>query len=119
MSAYFNRTGDPAKALEYARKAIELDPESDRAWFQRAKADEREGRLNDAVSALNTAISYNPRAASYWYVLAGVYRQMGWTDDSRKALEEFKRLERESADLEKKRRSVAPSKPKPPGLERE
>ena len=44
---------------------------------------------------------------------------MGWTDDSRKALEEFKRLERESADLEKKRRSVAPSKPKPPGLERE
>ena len=119
LSAYFNRTGDPAKALEYARKAIELDPESDRAWFQRAKADEREGRLNDAVSALNTAISYNPRAASYWYVLAGVYRQMGWTDDSRKALEEFKRLERESADLEKKRRSVAPSKPKPPGLERE
>ena len=98
LSAFFNRTGDPAKALEYARKAIELDPKSDRAWFQKAKADEREGRLNDAVAALNTAISYNSRAASYWYVLAGVYRQMGWTDDSRKALEEFKRLDQESAD---------------------
>ena len=118
LSAYFNRTGDPAKALEYARKAIELDPKSDRAWFQRAKADEREGRLNDAVSALNTAISYNPRAASYWYVLAGVYRQMGWTDDSRKALEQFKRLDQESADLEKKRRSAA-EQAKPPGRERE
>ena len=119
LSAFFNRTGEPAKALEYARKAIELDPKSDRAWFQKAKADEREGRLNDAVAALNTAISYNSRAASYWYVLAGVYRQMGWTDDSRKALEEFKRLDRESADLEKKRRSAAPSTPKPPGRERE
>ena len=51
LSAHFNRTGDPAKALEYARAAIALDPESDRAWFQKAKADEREGRLNDAVAA--------------------------------------------------------------------
>jgi tetratricopeptide (TPR) repeat protein len=119
LSAYFNRTGDPAKAIEYARKAIELDPKSDRAWFQKAKADEREGRLNDAVTALNTAISYNPRASSYYYVLAGVYRQMGWTDESRKALEQFKRLDQESAALEKKRRSAATSKPKPPGRERD
>ncbi len=119
LSAYFNRTNDPAMALEYARKAIELDPKSDRAWFQKAKADEREGRLNDAVSALNTAISYNPRASSYYYVLAGVYRQMGWTAESRKVLDEFKRLERESAELEKKRRSGATDKSKPPGRERE
>jgi tetratricopeptide (TPR) repeat protein len=117
LSAYFNRTGDPAKAIEYARKAIEIDPKSDRAWFQKAKADEREGRLNDAVAALNTAISYNPRASSYYYVLAGVYRQLGWMEDSRKALEEFKRLDQESAALEKKRRSADTRKP--PGLERE
>ena len=118
LSAFFNRTGEPAKALEYARKAIALDPESDRAWFQKAKADEREGRLNDAVAALNTAISYNSRSASYWYVLAGLYRQMGWTDDSRKALEEFKRLDRSRPTW---RRSVAASSdtPKPPGRERE
>ena len=60
LSAFFNRTGDPAKAIEYARKAIELDPKSDRAWFQKGKADEREGRLDDAVAALNTAISVQP-----------------------------------------------------------
>jgi tetratricopeptide (TPR) repeat protein len=119
LSAYFNRTGDPAKAIEYARKAIELDPKSDRAWFQKAKADEREGRLNDAVSALNAAISYNPRASSYYYVLAGVYRQLGRTVESRTALEQFKRLDQESAALEKKRRSATPGKPKPPGQERE
>ena len=117
LSAFFNRTGEPAKAIEYARKAIELDPASDRAWFQKAKADEREGRLNDAVAALNAAISFNPRASSYYYVLAGVYRQLGRTVESRTALEVFKRLEQESADLEKKRRSAGTRKP--PGLERE
>jgi tetratricopeptide (TPR) repeat protein len=116
LSAYFNRTGDPAKALEYARQAIALDPKSDRAWFQKAKADEREKRLNDAVAALNTAISYNPRASSYYYVLAGVYRQLGWTEDSKKALEQFKRLDQESAALEKKRRAA---EIKPPGRERD
>ena len=121
LSAYYNRTGDPAKALDYARKAIELDPKSDRAWFQKAKADEREGRLNDAVAALNEAIAYNPRASSYYYVLAGVYRQLGWTDESRKALELFKRLDRESADLEKKRRSAVAGEATttPPGPKRE
>ena len=29
LSAYYNRTGDPDKALEYARQALELDPKSD------------------------------------------------------------------------------------------
>jgi tetratricopeptide (TPR) repeat protein len=120
LSAYYNRSGDPGKAIEYARKAIALDPTSDRAFFQKAKADEREGRLKDAVAALNAAISYNPRAASYYYVLAGVYRQLGWTVESRTALEQFKRLEQESAALEKKRKSGASTGTrKPPGLERE
>jgi tetratricopeptide (TPR) repeat protein len=106
LSAFFNRTGEPAKAIEYARKAIELDPSSDRAFFQKAKADEREGRLNDAVAALNAAISFNPRASSYYYVLAGVYRQLGRTVESRAALETFKRLDQESAALDKKRRGA-------------
>ncbi len=119
LSAYYNRTGDPAKALEYARKAIELDPTSDRAWFQKAKADEHEGRLNDAASALTEAISHNPRSSSYYYVLAGVYRRLGWMDDSRSALEHYKRLDKESAELEKKRRSVASEAATPPGRKRE
>ena len=87
LSAYYNRTGDPEQALEHARKALELDPKSDRAWFQKARADERQGRLDEAVDALNQAISLNPRASSYYYVLAGVYRRLGWMDESQKALE--------------------------------
>ncbi len=121
LSAYYNRAGDPDKALEYARKAIDLDPKSDRAWFQRGRADERRGSLDAAVDALNQAIALNQRVSSYYYVLATVYRRLGWTDESRKALEVFKRLEQESSELEKKRRSGAGTEttPSPPGRKRE
>jgi tetratricopeptide (TPR) repeat protein len=105
LSAYYNRTSDPGKALEYANKALELDPKSDRAWFQKAKADEGQGRLNDAVDSLNRAISLNPRASSYYYVLAGLYRRLGKMEESRKALESFTRLDKETNELEKLRRS--------------
>jgi tetratricopeptide (TPR) repeat protein len=107
LSAYYNRTGHPDKALAYAKQALALDPKSDRALFQKARADERENRLDEAVDALNRAIAINPRASSYYYVLAGVYRRMGWTDESRKALDTFKRLERETNELDKKRRTTA------------
>jgi tetratricopeptide (TPR) repeat protein len=104
ISAYYNRTDDPAKALEYADQALALDARSDRAWFQKGRASERLGKLDDAVAALERALSANPRASSYYYVLAGVYRRMGRSADSQKALETFKRLERESSELEAKRR---------------
>jgi tetratricopeptide (TPR) repeat protein len=107
MSAYYNRTGDPEKALGFAQKAIELDPKSDRAWFQKAKADEGQGRLNDAVESLNQAISLNPRASSYYYVLAGLYRRLGKMQDSQKALEAFTRLDQETKELDKMRRTGA------------
>ena len=120
LSAYYNRTGNPDRALVYARKALELDPASDRALFQKARADERQGRLDDAIEALNRAIKINPRASSYYYVLAGVYRRIGWMDESRKALDMFKRLDRESNELDKVRRGGA-SAPAPPapGQQRE
>ena len=116
LSAYYNRTGNPEKALDYARQALELDPGSDRAWFQTAKADERLGRVDEAVKAVNQAISLNSRASSYYYVLAGLYRHLGKLEESRKALESFTRLERETNDLEKMRRDGVAT---PPGRKRE
>jgi tetratricopeptide (TPR) repeat protein len=105
LSAYYNRTGNAERGLEYARQALELDPKSDRAWFQKAKADESQGRLDDAVDSLNHAISFNTRASSYYYVLSGVYRRLGKMKESQEALEAFTRLDKESNDLEKMRRS--------------
>lgn len=116
LSAYYNRTGHPDKAREHADLALALDPKSDRAWFQKGRADERQDQLDAAVDALNRAIALNPRASSYYYVLSGVYRRLDWMDESRKALEAFKRLDRESNELDKKRRAAiagAPGTPDP------
>ena len=121
LSAYYNRTGDAAKGLEYARKALELDPKSDRAWFQKAKAEESQGRLEDAVDSLSRAISFNTRASSYYYVLSGLYRRLGKKKESEEALEVFTRLDKESNELEKMRRSSEKStatQPQP-GAQRE
>jgi len=106
LSAYYNRVGDPVKAMDFARKALELDTKSDRAWFQLAKAQEREGKLNDSVESLVQAISFNSRASSYYYVLSNVYRRLGKKEESRKAMDMFTQLDQESNELEKKRRSI-------------
>jgi len=121
LSAYYNRTGDHEKGLAYARQAIELDPKSDRAWFQKAKAEEGQGNLNDAADSLAQAITFNPRASSYYYVLSGVLRRLGKTKESKEALEVFTRLDKESDDLEKMRRSGAspPATLPQPGAQRE
>ena len=107
LSAYYNRKGESEKALAYARGAWELDPKSDGAWFQQAKAREAQGQLADAVEALNRAISLNPRSSSYYYVLAQIYRQLGKVEDSRRALDSFIRLKKETTDLEEMRRNLA------------
>jgi tetratricopeptide (TPR) repeat protein len=69
-----------------------------------AKAYEYEGDLPSAADALNRAISINPRSSSYYYVLATVYRKLGKPEESRKAMESFTRLDRESNELDQKRR---------------
>src|SRR4051794_4470119 len=104
LSAMANRSGDRNAALEYARKALAVNPKSDRALFQIAKAQEYKSDLNAAAEALSRAIELNPRSSSYYYVLAGIYRKLGKAEDSRKAIETFSKLDRESNELEQKRR---------------
>jgi tetratricopeptide (TPR) repeat protein len=120
LSAHYNRKGDSARALECARAALELDPKSDGAWFQQAKAYEDIGRLVDAESALNRAISLNPRMSSYYYVLANIEKRLGKSQEREKALASFQRLEQESSKMEEMRRSLANrSVAQPPSTARE
>jgi len=114
LSGYYNRKGDTEKALAYARAALQLDPKCDGAWFQKAKADEAQGRLNDAAEALDKAVSLNPRASSYYYVQANVDRRLGKTEESRKALDSFMRLQKETNEMEEKRRNLADHSTSPP-----
>src|SRR5215471_13574863 len=106
MSALSNRAGDRRAAMDYARQAIQINPNSDRALFQMAKAQEYEGDLNSAADALHRAIALNPHSSSYFYVLSTVYRKLGKAEESRKAMEEFSRLDRESNAMEEKRREL-------------
>lgn len=106
LSSLSNRTGNRDTALEYARKALEVNPRSDGALFQLAKAYEYKGELAAAVEALNKAIAINSRTSSYFYVLGTIYRKLGKYDESRKAMESFKKLDRESNELEQKRRNL-------------
>jgi tetratricopeptide (TPR) repeat protein len=99
-----NRTGDSEAALNYARNALQVNPKSDRALFQMAKAYEYRGDLNAAADALNRAVEINGRASSYFYVLATVNRKLGKMEESRKAMDMFVKLDRESNELEQKRR---------------
>jgi tetratricopeptide (TPR) repeat protein len=110
MSTLLNRTGDREAALEFARKGLAANPKSDRALFQMAKAYEYKGDWNAAAGALNQAIELNPRASSYFYVLASVYRKLGKTEESRAAMGAFSRLDRESNELEEKRRELLKEK---------
>ena len=120
LSAYYNRAGNPEQALEHARKALALDPRSDRALFQKGRAAELLGNLNEAADALNEAIALNPRASSYFYVMANICRRLGLKEESREALEMYKKLEKESIELEKKRKAMESAElPKPPGSGRE
>ncbi|MBV9180698.1 MAG: tetratricopeptide repeat protein, partial [Acidobacteria bacterium] len=113
LSAYYERKSDPGKALEYAEKAIQLDSKCAPAWFQKGRAQERQGQLDAAVDSLNRAISLNPRSATYYYVLAGVYRRLGKIPESKQALDSFSRLDQESNQFEKMRRNMSRSREAP------
>jgi tetratricopeptide (TPR) repeat protein len=104
LSAFYNRSGDADAALEYARKAVAINEQADRGWFQMARAHERKGELDAAVLALNRAVSINPRASSYYYVLSTIYRRLGRQQDSREAMEAFSKLDRETNEIERTRR---------------
>jgi len=104
LAAYYNRTGNSDLAQGYAQKALQKNAKSDGGNFQLGKALERQGKLPEAADALNRAIAINPSTSSYHYVLSGVYRRLGKTQEGQEQMDIFRRLEKEAADFEQKRR---------------
>ena len=68
-----------------------------------AKAYELEGETSAVIDSLNRAIALNPNASSYFYLLSTSYRRAGKLEESRQALESFKRLSNLNKELEQKR----------------
>ncbi len=85
LSAFYNRLLNPELALQYAQKAIELNPNSDLAFYQRARAYQFLKNWELAAEALRAAISIKP---SYE------------PEESRGALDTFQKLKHDSEVVE-------------------
>ena len=81
LSAYYNQTGDPGKALEHARSALALDPKADGALFQqgarvRAPGRPRRGRQG-AERRRSPSTPAHRRTTTSWP--ASIVGLAGWT----------------------------------------
>lgn len=106
LSGYYNRRGALDRAVEYAKKALELNPQSDLAYFQIAKACRTKEDWKGVAAAAENAIAIKPSSSKYHYVLGIAYRKLGKIKESEQALETFRRLEQQTADLESRRRQA-------------
>jgi len=106
LSGYYGRRGEFQTSLYYARKALELNPRSDLAYYQMAKTYRTQGDWAQAAEALEKAIAIKPTSAQYHYVLSSAYRKLGKLKESQAALEVFRRIERQTAELERQRRAT-------------
>jgi tetratricopeptide (TPR) repeat protein len=106
LSTYYNRLNRPELALEYSQKALKVNPKSDSAYFQIAKAHRYREEWRQTAEALEAAISINALPSQYHYLLGTAYRHLGRVEESQKAFETFQKRERESADFERERREA-------------
>jgi tetratricopeptide (TPR) repeat protein len=106
LSSYYRRIGDSPAALEYALKALELNPQSDLAYYQMAKAYRTMEDWPRMAQALEKAIAINPSSAQYHYVVSFAYRKLGREKESLAAMAEFRRIEQQTAELERRRREA-------------
>ena len=74
-------------AMSDLDRAHELDSEDERIWQEKGKILAQSGRLEEAITAYNAAISVNPEYALYYYERSVIYQDMGLIDESRKDLE--------------------------------
>jgi tetratricopeptide (TPR) repeat protein len=115
LSGYYGRRGEFQTSLDYARKALEFNPNSDLAYYQMAKTYRALEDWPREAEALEKAIAIKPTSSQYHYVLSAAYRKLGKVKESQAALEEFRRIDKQSAELEKQRRetrrSTAPPDP--------
>jgi tetratricopeptide (TPR) repeat protein len=95
LSAFYNRQRNAGDALVYAQNAIEINPHSDAAYFEMAKAYRTRSDLQKAAAAAREAIAISPQP-QYYYVLAQVLREAGDQKQSAQALEKYVELQKGS-----------------------
>jgi tetratricopeptide (TPR) repeat protein len=82
----------PAEAIEYHKKALELDPYFPRAHFGLARALLLLGHRDEAVAAIGRATALNPRSAMALALACNLYAVVGRKTDARVNLAELEDL---------------------------
>ncbi len=98
LSAFYNHQKNADGALEYARKALAVNPSSDAAYFETAKAYRTEGEWQKAVDTLRSAIAINSQVPDYYYVLGLMLRKLGNARESEEALAKYGQLQQPAAE---------------------
>jgi tetratricopeptide (TPR) repeat protein len=98
LSSFYNRQNNAGRALIFARKAIELNPRSDTAFFEMAKAYRTQKELQKSADAARSAIAMNPQVPDDYYVLGLVLRELDNQKESAEALAKYAQLQRPSAN---------------------
>jgi tetratricopeptide (TPR) repeat protein len=114
LSAFYNRQKNAARALTYARKAIELNPRSDTVYFEMAKAYRTQKELQKSADAARSAIAINAQVPDYYYVLGLVLRELGNQKESAEALAKYAQLQQPSGNTDPEHTEQEPlSAPEP------
>jgi tetratricopeptide (TPR) repeat protein len=74
-------------ALEYAQKAVALDPKLPRAHFLLGEIHLFESKIAEAISDFQAELSLNPSDAATYYKLADAYSRIQKFDDAEKLLQ--------------------------------
>jgi tetratricopeptide (TPR) repeat protein len=98
LSAFYNRQGKSAEALDHARKALAINPNSDVAYFQMAKAYRSQGEWQKAADAAQLAIAINSQTSDFYYVLSLVLRRLGREKESEAAMAKVAELQKQSVE---------------------
>lgn len=103
--------GDVDQALNLYRKAIQLDPNNDRALYSLSMALTRHGKkpeLEEAVGHLRKLIEINERDPNARYKLAETLRRLGRTEEAARETARFEQLSKADREAVKNRsRSLA------------
>ncbi len=83
---------DPHHALDFARKAVELEPGEPSNYVTLARVDEQLGRPLDAIVELENAAKLDPTNPAPHYSLARLYRKIGNLDAAQAQLKTFQDL---------------------------
>jgi tetratricopeptide (TPR) repeat protein len=91
---------DPRRAMDLARKVIQLDPANGHYWNTLGAACYRAGALKEAVTALETAVELHQRGCGEdWFLLAMAHHKLGQARQARACYDKgVAWLERHKAD---------------------